>query len=298
MKNNYVLCYKYKSKEGKSNVYSIYESNLKNIDMYTSYCFSLDILFKCFPDEVNKFIRNDLGDTKGEFFIKRNKTNLTMLLKEDSDIVYANGNDIYQFLLKLLNTDDYRITNIKKEFYKKANKVLFMNNTYLRHAIEDNIERENPWSIGRELAFELHSNLRIISDYLNRHYELKREFLILLKKYIEKINSVIDVKMRLLTPETLEKRIEQRYFSINAVNKKILDMLKPQKASLHKENVTPQLDNDFIYPIGEDENYDRYLEALEKKNCGKMNDDIEDIYEDDDFYGPKEANDPRYRNIN
>ena len=91
MTSKYVLCFKGKTPDGKEEIYPIYESSLRDIDMYTSYkiCFSYNDLYRFLPDEVKNFIKENLCDgtnIEDNFFIRkkckdirRGRTDLSIL---------------------------------------------------------------------------------------------------------------------------------------------------------------------------------------------------------------------------
>ena len=189
----YVLCLREKNKEGKEEIYPIYEDTLKNIDMYTTYklCFNSKGLFNCFPDKVKYFINNHLikgnvFDKKYEFFIRkkckdirRGRTDLEVLYFSDSDIVYANEKDIYSALCEMkVNDKDYNnddpITVLKKDFFSNIYKILFSKESKLSDRIDKNNENNfNNHSRIRSVATNP-SNLKIIAEYVCYDYELKR----------------------------------------------------------------------------------------------------------------------------
>lgn len=324
----YVLCLREKNKEGKEEIYPIYEDTLKNIDMYTTYklCFNSKGLFNCFPDKVKCFINNHLikgnvFDKKYEFFIRkkckdirRGRTDLEVLYFSDSDIVYANEKDIYSALCEMkVNDKDYNnddpITVLKKDFFSNIYKILFSKESKLSDRIDKNNENNfNNHSRIRSVATNP-SNLKIIAEYVCYDYELKREFLILLKSYKKKMDDFFNKKTRLVNKDILEKRIGKRPFSIYNANEIINRMLNEEEEyyySKYPDEHKIEVSNKLVKkenvkkknPLEDNPDYLKYLAHLkEKENFEESSDTYEDDNYDD-FLGPDKPNDPRYWSIN
>ena len=321
-KDIYVLCFKAKTIDGKEDIYAIYESNLKNIDMYTSYklCFSKNDLFKCFPNQVRNFINSNFqikisNDINGEFFIRKKcknirkgRTDLEVLYKMDSDIVYAKESDVYYSLceMKLSDEDEDKIINIKKDFINEAYKMLFNKESELSYKVDSNIGEKGVTSNRIDFAFSLTSNLIEISRYVCKDYKLKRSFLILLKSYKKKINDLKGIrKTTLVCEKDLNERIEKRSFSFTRAKENMISMLALENKYFSLKHPKEKKDEINLIHAAEKKHPQNFNEDLanylEKYSEDEENKDNFEQYEDeeyDDFLGPKGPNDSRYWSIN
>lgn len=289
----FILCYRGKTASGKEEIYPIYESSLKNIDMYTSYkkCTAKTELFRLLPSDVKNFIlskfnENNYNEIKGDFFIRKScydirkgRTDLDVLYNFNSDVIYADNNDIY---FSFCNLNKYN-NDIKKMFFKELYNTILLKESKLLSMIDENNEQNDSferYTNRLESIIKSQSNLKVISDYIYKNYELKRKALTLLKKY------TCSNELSLIDSALLENRIKNRGFSITYALINMKKMLSIENKRLASRTNRVALDAE--------------------KKAVMHEDDIEHVhsYEDDskedfdDFLGPKEANDKRYWGIN
>lgn len=312
MTSKYVLCFKGKTPDGKEEIYPIYESSLRDIDMYTSYkiCFSYNDLYRFLPDEVKNFIKENLCDgtnIEDNFFIRkkckdirRGRTDLSILYNKDADIVYAKDVDIYSALYEMkLDKDSYYKndieTKIKRDFFKEVCRILFEKESELSYEIDNNNEKLLTGYSRLESISILPSNFKIIASHVYKNYELKRKFLILLKEYKKNLDDLQNIKTRLVNKLTVENRMKNRKFSIYSVNENMENLLQDEKNYFYKKYPKKRLEDgsksERICSIGANE--DDFIDNYNCDGCVTYLDS-----EPDDFLGPIKANDPRYRNIN
>lgn len=313
MNNKYVLCFKGKDKNGKEEVIKIYESSLKNIDMYTCYngCYSANDLYNLFPLEVKNYISSfKKYDFKNNFFIrksckniKRGKTDLEVLFKSDSDIVYSKEEDILNTLLKMKindkNTDEEK--NIKKEFFNKLYEILLRYDNKLLYKIDSILESSGTFFPNRIVAISrMSSCLAKIAKEVSKDYVLKRKVVVLLKHYKKKIDDIYNVKTRLVDETELDYRIKNRKFSYHNAKINMLNNInvenKYESKDLEKTKLNEK-ETKFNNKLENNPDYINYIVLMEEKNKKEVNDDFEDDNYDD-FLGPKEPNDHRYWSIN
>lgn len=327
MKDRYVLCFKEKNNEGKEEVYPIYESSLIYIDMYTSYkhCLSGRDLYKLLPPFVLNFINANFNvkfNLEDNFFIRKScnnikkvRTDLPILYKQDADIVYANTNDILNALNDMkIEEGNYssndEITKIKKEFFREMYDMLFDKESKMSYEIDKKVEKYDLFSTRFKSICTKSFNLKIIADYVSKDYELKRKFLLLLKEYKKKIDDIKGVKTWLVEEKELNARQNNRAFSINSAisnMKKLYDIEKEYYSKNYpvkntEENVTKiEKKTNTNSKLGLENNPD-YIEYMRRyiddDEDFRILDDFIEEDEEDDFLGPKKPNDPRYRGIN
>lgn len=327
MKDRYVLCFKEKNNEGKEEIYPIYESTLKYIDMYTSYkhCLSGRDLYKLLPPFVINFIDVNFNvkyDSEYDFFIRKScnnirkgRTDLPILYKQDADIVYANNNDIFNVLndMKIeednYNSDD-EITKIKKEFFNIMYDMLFDKESKMSYEIDKKVEKYDLFSTRFKSICTKSFNLELIAKYVSKDYLLKRKFLLLLKEYKKKIDDIKGVKTWLVEEKELDARQNNRVFYINSAISNMKKLLDTQREYYSKNNpikntediVTKEekTNTNTNSKIGLENNpdYIKYMKRyVDDEDISILDDYIEED-EEDDFLGPKKPNDPRYRGIN
>lgn len=328
MKDKYVLCFKAKNNEGKEEIYPIYESSLIYVDMYTSYkhCYSGKDLYKLLPPFVINFIDANFNvkfNLEDNFFIRKScnnirkgRTDLPILYKQDADIVYANTNDIFNALNDMkIEEDNYNgddeITKIKKEFFNIMYDMLFDKESKMSYEIDKKIEKYDLFSTRFKSICTKSFNLELIAKYVSKDYLLKRKFLLLLKEYKKKIDDIKGVKTWLVEEKELDERQNNRIFYINSAISNMKKLYDAEKEYCSKnnpvknteENVTKEEKTNTNPKLGLENNPD-YIEYMrrfiddEEDDFYMSNDlDLEDE-EDDDFLGPKKPNDPRYRGIN
>ena len=301
----FTLCYKGKTNDGKYEIYPIYESSLKNIDMYTSYkyCSSKTEMFRLLPADVRdfilyKFAENNYSDIKGDFFVRKScldirkgRTDLEVLYNYNSDIVFSDKNDIYFAFdkIKLNKGDNEFDIKIKKKFFKELYDMVLSKETKLLGMIDVNNEKNDlfeRYSSRLESVAASQSNLRLISDYIFNNYELKRKTLLLLKKYKSYLEFTDYKKVSLVNEVVLNSRIKNRPFSIARALLNMKKILSYETKKIEKKSNT-------------------LISSEEKKGAIHEDDiDYQVLYKDenkedfDDFLGPKEANDKRYWSIN
>lgn len=287
----FVLCYKGRKQDGKEDIYPIYESSLKNIDMYTSYkqCDCKENLFRLLPFDVKNFIlnnfeENEYGKLNGDFFIRKSctnirkgKTSLEVIYSKCSDIVYSNNKDIYKALYKNKLSNKKTNEQYKLNFFTELYKIL-VKERKLMNLIDENNERVflyNPQT-SRLLSIAVYeSNIRLVSDYINNKYDLKRKVLILFKKYFSN-------NFKIVLDDELKARQEKRNFSISNAIINMKKNLFNERKSIDKDNNESNVNSFFIHE--DDFDYDNNI-----------------FYEDkdkDDFLGPDMPNDPKYWSIN
>lgn len=330
MKDRYVLCFKEKNNDGKEEIYPIYESSLIYIDMYTSYkhCLSDRDLYKLLPPFVLNFINANFDvkyDSEYNFFIRKScnnirkgRTDLPILYKQDADIVYANTDDIFNALndMKIeednYNSDD-EITKIKKEFFNIMYDMLFNKESKMSYEIDKKVEKYDLFSTRFKSICTKSFNLELIAKYVSKDYLLKRKFLLLLKEYKKKIDDIKGVKTWLVEEKELDARQNNRVFYINSAISNMKKLLDTQREYYSKNN--PIKNTEDIVTKEEKtntnsnskiglENNPYYIEYMRRF----IDDEEDDFYmsndldpeedEEDDFLGPKKPNDPRYRGIN
>lgn len=289
----FILCYRGKTTSGKEEIYPIYESSLKNIDMYTSYkkCTSKTELFRLLPSDVKNFIlskfnENNYNEIKGDFFIRKScydirkgRTDLDVLYNFNSDVIYSDNNDIY---FSFCNLNRYN-NDIKKMFFKELYNTILLKEPKLLSMIDENNEQNDSferYSNRLESVIKSQSNLKIISDYIYKNYELKRKALTLLKK------CTCSEELSLIDSTLLENRIKNRSFSITSALINMKKMLSIENKRLALRTSEDTLDTEKKAVMHEDDIVHDYLYEDDNK---------EDF---DDFLGPKEANDRRYWGIN
>lgn len=326
----YVLCFKGKSKEGKNEIYPIFEATLKEIDMYTTYrlCYKPYDLYRCLPDSVKSFLDNNLikdrfNNDSYNFFvrkkckdIRRGRTDLKVLYTQDSDVVYSNWDDLHRAFLSMkvdfdsYGKDDEEI-KIKKDFFADLNRVLIINQPKLAWLIDRNNEESKIDYPNRTRSVTTNtSNIEIVARYVYKDYALRREILKLLKFYKKKIDNLEGKKTRLVDKKTLEQRIANRKFHFPTAMLIINKMLEEEKKYYYnkypneykKEDDKSKKENkknkEKKNPLEDNPDYLKYLEEHNKSNDS---DEIHDSYKDDDFddfLGPEKPNDPRYWSIN
>ena len=327
MKDRYVLCFKGKNYDGKKEIYPIYESSLIYIDMYTSYkhCYSGKDLYKLLPPFVLNFINVNFDvkySSEYNFFIRKScnnirkgRTDLPILYKQDADIVYANTDDIFNALngMKIeednYNSDD-EITKIKKEFFNIMYDMLFDKESKMSYEIDKKVEKYDLFSTRFKSICTKSFNLELIAKYVSKDYLLKRKFLLLLKEYKKKIDDIKGVKTWLVEEKELDARQNNRVFYINSAISNMKKLLDTQREYYSKNNpikntediVTKEekTNTNTNSKIGLENNPD-YIEYMRRyvddEDFSILDDYIEED-EEDDFLGPKKPNDPRYRGIN
>ena len=326
MKDRYVLCFKEKNYDGKEEIYPIYESILKYIDMYTSYkhCLSGRDLYKLLPPFVINFINANFNvkfNLEDNFFIRKScnnirkgRTDLPILYKQDADIVYANANDILNALndmkIEEVNySSNDEITKIKKEFFNIMYDMLFDKETKMSYEIDKKVEKYDLFSTRFKSICTKSFNLKIIADYVSKDYELKRKFLLLLKEYKKKIDDIKGVKTWLVEEKELNARQNNRTFSISSAISNMKKLCDAQKEYYSKnnpvknteENVTKideKINTNSKLGLENNPDYIEYMRRYIDDEDFRILDDFIEEDEEDDFLGPKKPNDPRYRGIN
>ncbi len=327
MKDRYVLCFKEKNYDGKEEIYPIYESTLKYIDMYTSYkhCYSGKDLYKLLPPFVLNFINANFDvkySSEYNFFIRKScnnirkgRTDLPILYKQDADIVYANTEDIFNALndMKIeennYNSDD-EITKIKKEFFNIIYDMLFDKESKMSYEIDKKVEKYDLFSTRFKSICTKSFNLELIAKYVSKDYLLKRKFLLLLKEYKKKIDDIKGVKTWLVEEKELDARQNNRVFYINSAISNMKKLLDTQREYYSKNNAIKNTEDivtkeektktNSNSKIGLENNpyYIEYMKRYVDDEGFSILDDYIEEDEEDDFLGPKKPNDPRYRGIN
>lgn len=299
----FILCYKGLTKDNRVEIYPIYESSLKNIDMYTSYkfCNSKDDLFKLLPAEVKEFIYANFKENKysnkeinGAFFvrkkcenIKRGRTDLNILYSNDTDIVYADLNDIYFALTNMmLEYGDDENAILKKNFFIDLYK-LIKNNHSITNEIDKNNEAYNNYDSRIKSISNSIYNLKIIAKAASNDYLLKRKILALLKDYRKNFNSLDNTNYLVVSQNKLKSKIESRPFSILNATFIMKKMLSESKRNLDNK-VSEETDIYLTYSKSDYEDSATYDTLYSDEN-------EEDF---DDFLGPLKPNDRRYWGIN
>ena len=299
----FVLCYKGLTKDNKPEIYPIYKSSLKNIDMYTSYkfCNSKDDLFKLLPVEVKEFIYANFNENKysnkginGDFFvrkkcenIKRGRTDLDILYSFDTDIVYADLNDVYFALTDMMpKYDNDENTILKRDFFSELYK-LIKNNRSITNEIDRNNETYNNYESRMKSVSNSIFNLRTIAKAADKDYLLKRKILSLLKEYRRNFNSLDSNNYSVVVLKKLKNKIESRPFSILNATFIMKKMLSESKRNLDNK-VSEEADIYLTYSKSDYEDSATYDTLYSDEN-------EEDF---DDFLGPLKPNDRRYWGIN
>lgn len=301
----FTLCYKGKIDGDKEEIFPIYESSLKNIDMYTSYkrCASKTELFRLLPLDVKNFIlakfdENGYIEVKGEFFVRKSctdirkgRTDLDVLYNYDSDIVYADERDVYLALAKLSITkeDDIATAGIKTKFFNELYGTVIKKQQRLLGLIDENNEKNEFYERYKnrlESIASSKSNLKIIAEYISKNYELKRKTLLLVKEYKTYLYSINRKESSIINSEALDCREKNRSFSISSVFINMKKMLSYEKKRLELKRCN---ENDNKVGVTHEDDIERSY----------VDEDIEDFEKYyDDFLGPKEPNDERYWSIN
>lgn len=295
----FVLCYEGIRKDGKKDILPIYEDKLINIDMYTCYksCDSKESLFKLLPEKVKQFILDNFderkyGNLNGNFFIRKacknirkGKTDFKVLYNNYSDIVYSYQSEIYD-ALKVVKIDiqdyDNKDSYMQRSFFKELYYTL-ENEKRLMYLIDRNNEKINTYACNRSRICSIattSSNLNIIANYISRanNYELKRNALLLLKKYFYNSIVIIDNDVR-------EKREYDRKFSLSRAIMNMEKNLSNERINFKKEEVKKEEISTYKYTHEDDIEY--IDDLVEYKDANE-----------DDFLGPVKPNDPKYWSIN
>lgn len=301
----FTLCYRGKIDGDKEEIFPIYESSLKNIDMYTSYkrCASKTELFMLLPLDVKNFIlakfdENGYIEIKGEFFVRKSctdirkgRTDLDVLYNYDSDIVYADERDVYLTLAKLSITkeDDIATAGIKTKFFNELYGTVIKKQQRLLGLIDENNEKNEFYERYKnrlESIASSKSNLKIIAEYISKNYELKRKTLLLVKEYKTYLYSINRKESSIINSDALDRRTENRSFSISSAFINMKKMLSYEKKRLEPKRCNEKENDNKVGVTHEDDIERDYSYEDDKK---------EDF---DDFLGPKRPNDKRYWSIN
>lgn len=301
----FTLCYRGKTKDNKEEIFPIYESSLRNIDMYTSYkrCKSKTELFGLLPSDVKNFILTNFDENgyigiKGDFFVRKSctdirkgRTDLEVLYNYDSDIVYADERNLYLALYYfcISKEDNAAQARIKTKFFKELYDTVLKKQQKLLGLIDENNEKNEfyeRYSNRLESVASSKSNLKIISEYISENYELKRKTLILVKEYNTYLYFIERKNISMVKSDELDYRIKNRNFSISSAIMNMRKMLSYEKRRLDSKSNNKQKKSNNISTIHEDDIiYDTsYVDEDEK--------------DFDDFLGPEKANDERYWSIN
>lgn len=286
----FTLCYKGKIDGDKEEIFPIYESSLKNIDMYTSYkrCASKTELFRLLPLDVKNFIlakfdENGYIEIKGEFFVRKSctdirkgRTDLDVLYNYDSDIVYADERDVYLALAKLSITkeDDIATAGIKTKFFNELYGTVIKKQQRLLGLIDENNEKNEFYERYKNRLESIASsklNLKIIAEHISKNYELKRKTLLLVKEYKTYLYSINRKESSIINSDVIERREKNRSFSISSAFINMKKMLSYEKKRLalrtskdtletEKKAVMHEDDIDYSYVDEDIENFEKYYD--------------------------------------
>lgn len=250
-----------------------------------------------------------------DFFMSSHKdgSNRKELKFSDSrDLLFCNSNDIYYFLKK--NISENELENIS--FVEFLLKMIDENyKEKLSHNRDDHNRTTTLDVIRKTIGVALNEGRIKKEKFEDMILKDSKAFLELLEyicKDIDKkeilINKVLSItgKREILSDEEKSKRsyiltckLKKTDESRKYIENQIYDSLEKEGLVIKeekeekKENSTPKPSSS----LNNNPELNKYLEWYQNEKAPKKEEDKEE-YVDDDFLGPKEPNDPRYKEIN